>query len=299
MGPKTDAQIRRMKICGSSPKQGLLSRHGMSRLSKRRMQKRSKEEQEEFLVREFLDQQNATVHKLERLADRIPEYDSLNVAGPDIWVKLDWQGNSLEVAFEVTDYYLDSGAWGSSSMRRMDIWHDVINHLPDDAAFKKLHVNVWFSPPAKLKVANLAEQLASFLLSHLPTGESEVHYSYGDFEQHPLLKASFKRIAVRNTSYESSKRLWHCDDFAIIGVSPAEIARIVREKTDKFPNYNLADADESWLLICAGGKSSNNRAGPLAALNEEVLMAGDQTPFHKVILWDRIDAEYVEIGPRS
>ena len=56
--------------------------------------KRSKEEQEEFLVREFLDQQHAIVHKLERLADRIPKYRSLGVAGPDIWATLDWQGNS-------------------------------------------------------------------------------------------------------------------------------------------------------------------------------------------------------------
>lgn len=262
--------------------------------------KRSKEEQEEFLVREFLDQQHARFHKLEGLADRIPKYSSLRVAGPDIWGTLDWQGNSLEVAFEVTDYYLDSDDdHGSVSMRQRDIWHKVINYVPDAAAFKKLHVNLWFSPPAKLNVANLAKELASFLLSHLPTGESEAHYRYGDFEQHPLLKASFKRIVVRNTSYESNKRLWHCDDFAIIGVSPAEIARIVREKTEKFPKYNLAGADECWLLICAGGKSSTNRAGPLAALNEEVLVAVEQTPFHKVILWDRIDAEYVEIGPRS
>ena len=265
--------------------------------------KRSKDEQEEFLVREFLDQQDAIVHKLERLPHRIPEYDSLGVAGPDIWAKLHWQGSSLEVAFEVTDYYLDSDARGSFSMRRMDIWRDVINHVSDDAAFRKLHVSVSYTSclPAKRDVVALADEFASFLLSHLPTGGCKAQfYRYGDFEQHPLLKASFKRISVRNTSYESNKWLWHCDDFAVIGVSAAEIARIVREKTEKFAKYNLASADECWLLICAGGKSSSNRAGPLAALNEEVLVAVEQTPFHKVILWDRIDAEYVEVsGPKS
>lgn len=136
------------------------------------MVKRSKEEQEEFLVREFLDQQDAIVHKLERLAHRIPEYDSLGVAGPDIWAKLDWQGSSLEVAFEVTDYYLDSDARGSFSMRRMDIWRDVINHVSDAAAFRKLHVSVSFTSclPAKRDVVALADEFASFLLSHLPTG---------------------------------------------------------------------------------------------------------------------------------
>ena len=206
--------------------------------------KRSKEEQEEFLVREFLDQQDARVCNFERLAQRIPEHDSRGIAGPDIWATVDWQGNSLEVAFEVTDYYLDPDDHGSVSRRQRNIWHKVINHVPDAAEFKKLHVKVWFTPPAKLKIANLAKDLASFLLSHLPTGESEAHYRYGDFEQHPLLKASFKRIAVRNTSYESNKRHWDCDDFAIIGVSPAEIARIVQEKTKKFPKYNLAGADE-------------------------------------------------------
>ena len=105
-------------------------------------------------------------------------------------------------------------------------------------------------------------------------------------------------MVVRNTSYDSNKRLWRCDDFAVNGVSPAEIARIVGEKTNKFDNYNLAGADECWLLICAAGKSSSNRAGPLADLNEEVLVAVGQMPFHRVILWDGIDGEYVESGLR-
>lgn len=262
--------------------------------------KRFKEEQEEFLVREFLDQQHAIVHKLERLADRIPNYRSLGVAGPDIWATLDWQGNSLEVAFEVTDYYLDSDVSGSASMRRTAIWHDVIDHVPDAVAFRKLHVNVSFTSclPPKSVVMALATEFGSFLLSHLPTGESEARYRYGDFEQHPLLKAFFTRIDVRNTSYDSNKRLWRCADFAVIGVSPAEIARIVGEKTNKFDNYNLAGADECWLLICAGGKSASNRAGPLTDLNEEVLVAVGQMAFHRVILWDGIDGEYVESGLR-
>ena len=59
-----------------------------------------------------------------------------------------------------------------------------------------------------------------------------------------------------------------------------EIARIVQEKTEKFPKYNLAGADECWLLICAGGKSSSSRAGlsetRLAAFDEEVLLIQQQ-----------------------
>ncbi|MHB8954943.1 MAG: hypothetical protein ACYC4U_18375 [Pirellulaceae bacterium] len=278
--------------------------------------KRSKEEQEEFLVREFLEQQDVRVHNLERLSQRIPEHDRCGIAGPDIWATVDWQGNSLEVAFELTDYYLDLDSRGSVSMRRKDIWNDVCHYIQmkhsDATVLKKLHVAVSFTShlPAKGDVVALADELASFLLSHLPAEGCEAHFCpcgyrqcAGDFEQYPLLRAHFQRVNVWNTDYEVNERLWHCADAAIIGVSAAEIARIVQEKTERFPQYNLAGADECWLLICAGGKSSSNRAGlrgtPLAALNEEVLAAVEQTPFHKIIFWDRIDGEYVEIGSRS
>lgn|GEM_PF-3305527 len=281
------------------------------------MVKRSKEEQEEFLVREFLDQQDAKVHHLERLSQRIPEHDSRDIAGPDIWANIDWQGNSLEVAFEVTDYYLDSDSRGSVSMRRKAIWNEVCHHIQlkhsDATAFRKLHVAVSFTNclPTRGDVVALADELASFLLLHFPVGECEAHYcldrhrpNSADFEKYPLLHTHFQSVNVRNTDHESNWRLWHCADSAVIGISAPEIARIVRDKTEKFPKYNLADADECWLLICAGGKSSTNRAGlggdSLAASNEEALVtAVEKTVFHKVILWDSIDREYIEFGTTS
>jgi len=276
--------------------------------------KRSKEEQEEFLVRQFLDQQRAKVYKLEGLAQRVPEYDRRGIAGPDIWATVDWQKNSLEVAFEVTDYYLDLDSHGSVSMRRRGIWNDVCHHIQskhsDARAFRNLHVSVSFSSclPTRRDGAALAEELASFLLSRLPEGGSEAHFcrighcpNSGDFEQYPLLHAHIQRINVRKTDHERNPRLWHCADFSVFGISQSELARIVREKTGKSPKYNLAGANECWLLICAGGKSSANRAGlrgvSKASLNEEELVtAVNQSPFHKIIFWDRVESEYIEIG---
>jgi hypothetical protein len=282
------------------------------------MPKRSKEAQEEFLVREFLDQQHARVSNLERLSQRIPNHDGLGIAGPDIWATVDWQENSLEVAFEVTDYYLDSDGRGSEAMRRKNTWNEVCRHIqlehPDRAAFRKLHVAVSFTSclPKKVSVVALANELAAFLLSHLPAEGYEAHYhrfgnrlpNSGDFDQHPLLYAHLQRVTVRTTDYKANRRLWHCADAAVIGVSAPIIAQIVQDKTTGYQRYNLDGANECWLLICAGGNSATNRAGlqgdpPAAANEEELVTAVKRTPFDKVILWDRIDSEYIELKSMS
>ncbi|MBL8853990.1 MAG: hypothetical protein JNK57_08465 [Planctomycetaceae bacterium] len=277
------------------------------------MVKRSMEEQERFLVREFLDQQGAKVYNLEGLAQRIPDYGNRGISGPDIWAKVEWQGSSLEVAFEVTDYFLDSDCRGSVSMRRKGIWNAVCHHIhlnhDHTNVFRRLHVSVSFGSklPTKANILAFAKELTSFLLSHLPKEGSETYYSHGghcqnsgDFEQYPLLHIHLQRVSVRKTPYVCNPRLWYCTDFAVVGVSQSELTRIVREKTKKFPKYDLAGADECWLLICAGGKSSANRAFLSAAMwaspIDEVLATGvDPTPFQKIILWDRIDGEFIEI----
>lgn len=279
------------------------------------MPRRSKGEKEEFLVTEFLSQQAVSFSKIERLSRRLPEHDMRGIHGPDIWATFEWEGIDLEVAFEVTDYYVDAGQDGSTAVRRKSIWAEIQNRLQltfaNEAALRSLDVDATFTStlPKQSGIVAMAEQLGAFLISHIPQNGREAHYfrdsvasdsPSGHFEDYPLLKVHFQSLTLRATEFDFGWRSWHCSDASFVGFSAPKIAQIIEKKRSLFSNYVLDGVAECWLLICAGGDSSTNRIDLCRDLEKQLKHDGlaesvRTTPFTKVIVWDRVDRNYLDL----
>lgn len=278
------------------------------------------EKYEKWVVRQYLRFKSQRYRQLKCLSEFRPDHAKAGIAGPDVKLKLWDTDPPRHIGIELTDYQVDQSKHGSAARILQDRWKHIYriirsNHVWRYSEFLNAYLHVSFDKrclPRRKDARFIARELVRFALSKLKIrGKTKIYDRMkgykkpGDYDSFPHLKKHFESIRVVRIKLDpyAIPLRWSYADAACVNVIPSVITRKVAEKARKMSRYDLSDLDECWLLICATGQTSSDRAGPQMAsqhfsLSAEVKEAARRSRFDRVIFWERFGGWDDEIVKR-
>ena len=266
-----------------------------------------KEQNEKWLVDEFLRYKRIQFRKLQSLQEFRPGFAASGIAGPDTRAECLIRRKWLTVGIEVTEYQSDQTATGSPARRRQDVWTSVWRIMKRDyiPRFPELQgiwvgVNVDDEPPEQRYAELLARELKCFLVSKAPEVTNTQMFHKWDtvgrescFARFPNLKCFVTSVYVhRMPAGCEGYVLWNFGKAEFVGVDQRDLGERISRKADQKLNYDT-EMDQCWLLICASGATAADGAGP-AHLSADKLSCPDlsrkaqESGYQKVIFWERV-----------
>lgn len=263
---------------------------------------------EKRLVREFLEFTSTKYRRLKALSEYCPGHKRLQVAGPDLKAHIETASSWLPIGIEVTAYQVDRGRKGSAARQRCDFWRHLNgilrrNHLWRFPCFKSVTSHLGLNGRVRFKKSDakcLAGELVRFVIQNAPQNPGRVSIRKGRsrsrqgvFHLYPEIDRHIEYIEINRYAWENPIPLqWSRADVASVNAVPPILIKILGEKGARLKNYDVHDVKRSWLLICATGQTSHDRAGPPRvrvelAQNRDVKKAAQASGFDRVIFWER------------
>lgn len=249
---------------------------------------------EKFLIREFLAHLGVQADNIDATRER-----------PDARIECFIDGQRKIIGLDVTEYQVDTQDQGGSRAQALEsawnrIWDRIQSEsFPKYAQLHQIGVQIFFdkqNPPRTRQADQIADELSQFLVSVSDRINEEGLFfrrSAGDFDGWNLLKACTEKLrAYRYAPARKGPSLWQRSDAAHVGIVSEVLTRILAKKRKARRGYNLAGADEYWLLIAAGAGVSSSCAGPQWHCSDELRSqpirdAASEAGFDRVYFWER------------
>jgi hypothetical protein len=263
--------------------------------------RRTKEEKELFLVKEFLEYKGI---------------ECINVANrpqgePDVRVERLIGGRLRRIGIELTEFQCDNDGSESPKRRLVREWDEIVKiikeeYLPKHPFLGQFSVHPWLDEanvPRKILRPQIAEQFVDFLVPRLEKiitrskreefCRARVDRNTSDFEGFPLIQKHFKRCVVwRAHDHPAGNIFWYCADAGCVGLSSDVLKQRIGDKANS--SYETSGLDEMWLLIVASGETSADRVGDLGERDIEILTSpclrslAETSAFDRIVFWERV-----------
>lgn len=263
--------------------------------------RRTKEEKELFLVKEFLE------------SEEIDYTDAVNRPSPEPDIRVDCliDGKLQRIGIELTEFQCDNNSKGSPKRQMASEWNEIVQiinreYVLQHPILSQFMVHPYLDEriiPRKTDRSRIVGELVEFLVPRLEKiAKLNVIEQFwrvrhdrqpSDFEGFPLIRRHFKHFAIwRERNHPVESIFWYCADAGNIGLSSDVLEKRIVAKTER--SYDTSEVDEMWLLIVASGETAADRAGDLVGRNTEILTSpylrtlAEATSFDRIIFWERV-----------
>ena len=119
--------------------------------------------------------------------------------------------------------------------------------------------------------------------------------------KYPLVAQYISSMLLQVNNVAQGPFLWQLDQAAYIGVNCQQLQKMIEKKCKKQKEYSWGNANEKWLLLCAGVTVPSDGADLLSNDFRDDLRALKRregvknSVFDKIIFWDRVFRESFEI----